>query len=85
MKPAKWVMPVDIQEPRNNVWVMITKGRLSDNSTVYSLRVFTEEPHQSVVDYQQSLFSESSQKVMVDVFEVAVDYFDPKELEDFYC
>ncbi|TXH14437.1 MAG: hypothetical protein E6R03_09240 [Hyphomicrobiaceae bacterium] len=82
---AKWIIPVDVACPENNVWVMITKGKDADGIAVHSLRVFTDEPHPTMVEYQTQLFSEHHETVEVDVFEVAIDYFDKEELDIYSC
>ncbi len=75
---------VDMENPAKNVWVMITKGQADENKTVQSLRVFSHEPHPTMVEYQQQLFAASYQAVEVVVLEVNLDYFDMEELVS-YC
>ena len=75
----KWIIPVDTQYPENNVWVMISKGKDSQDKPVQSIRVFSEEPHESTVDYECQQFTATYHDVEVAILEVALDYFDAGE------
>lgn len=74
---ARWILPVDTKYPENNVWVMLSKGVGEDNADVQSIRVFTDRPHDSTIDYEFQQFSASHHDVEVRLFEVALDFFDP--------
>lgn len=81
----KWIVPVDVEEPENNVWVMISKGKEKDNTPVQSIRVFSAEPHESTVQYEYEQFAAVYTDAQVAIIEVALDYFDPGEGGFYTC
>jgi hypothetical protein len=58
---------------------MISKGRDERDTPVQSIRVFSEEPHQSTIEFEYQQFSATYSDAQVALIEVALDYFDAGE------
>lgn len=56
---------------------MISKGKDPEDKAVQSIRVFSEQPHESTVEYEYQQFSATYSDTQIVLIEVALDYFDP--------
>lgn len=79
-KPDVWVVPIS-KEPDENVWVVLAEARVKGR-TVRTVRVFTTEPPDALVDYQRQSLHEDATAI---VLEVAADHFDADELAAVSC
>ena len=75
-KPDVWVVPIS-QDPVENVWVVLAEARIKGQK-VRTVRVFTIEPTDELVDYQRKSIAEDATAV---VLEVAYDHFDADEID----
>ncbi len=77
-----WVIP-QFLESQENLWVVLATAYLGRSKMVRTLRVFTFEPAQTLVEHQRSVLKNQldTADVAVEVFAVAADFFDAGEAD----
>ena len=76
-----WVFPNCTSDELRNVWVMVTESKPQKGVIIRSLRVFSTEPPDSVIEWQKKLHEADESPVTISVLPVSLDYFDIEELE----
>ena len=77
-----WVTPVYEDDARNH-WVMLSTAYVRTASVVRSLRLFSFEPSPALVEHQRSVLKAQldADRVEVEVFALAADFFDAGEAD----
>jgi hypothetical protein len=80
-----YLFPTCTDQPKRNIWVLITETRPQKGTILRSVRVFSTEPPESILDWQKKIHAGDESEITMELLPVAIDHFDDEEIEAVGC